>query len=63
MERGRVEISASDLGFIAAHYDKPITYFYPKEDFDNDPKEEDLSDLEKELINNFRYIPYEGQKS
>ena len=29
MERGREEINASDLGFIAAHYDKPISFFYP----------------------------------
>ena len=29
IERGRVEISAVDLGWIAAHYDKPISFFFP----------------------------------
>ncbi len=28
IERGRVEISAADLGWIAAHYDKPISFFF-----------------------------------
>ena len=27
LERGRVSVNASDLGFIAAYYDKPISYF------------------------------------
>ncbi len=62
MEKGKVEVNAWTIVYLADALNKPITYFYPKGDLDNDPKEEDLSDLEKELINNFRYIPYEGQK-
>jgi transcriptional regulator with XRE-family HTH domain len=27
LERGRVSVNASDLGFIAAHYEKPISFF------------------------------------
>ena len=62
MEKGKVEVNAWTIVYLADALNKPITYFYPKGDLDNDPKEEDLSDLEKELINNFRNIPYEGQK-
>jgi transcriptional regulator with XRE-family HTH domain len=29
LERGRVQVSAADLSFIAAAVDKPITYFFP----------------------------------
>ena len=29
IERGRVQVSASDLAFIAAELEKPISYFYP----------------------------------
>lgn len=28
IERRRVEISATELGWISAHYEKPISYFY-----------------------------------
>lgn len=60
MEKGKVEVNAWTIVYLAAVLNKPITYFYPKEDLINDPKESDLNDLEKEIINNFRYLPYEG---
>lgn len=54
IERGRVIIGASELGFIAAHYDKPISYFYP-------PRvkivKDDLSALEEELLFLFIQLP------
>lgn len=62
MEKGKVEVNAWTIVYLADALKKPITYFYPKVDLDNDPKESELDDLEKELINNFRYIPYEGQR-
>ena len=62
MDKGKVKVNAWTIVYLADVLNKPITYFYPKENFDNDPKEEDLTDFEKELINNFHYIPYEGQK-
>ena len=47
IERGRVIISASELGFIAAHYEKPISFFYP-------PgvaiSKSELSSLDEELL-------------
>ena len=55
IERGRVEISAADLGWIAAHYDKPVSYFYP-------PRvridKEDLSPLDEELLFLFNQLPH-----
>jgi len=46
LERGRVSVNASDLGFIAAYYEKPISYFFPSDlKIDN----EDLSPLGQEL--------------
>jgi hypothetical protein len=62
MEKGKVEINAWTIVYLADTLNKPITYFYPKENLDNDPREEELTDLEKELINNFRSVPYEGQR-
>lgn len=54
MERGRVEINAADLGFIAAHYDKPISYFYPpRVVIDKD----ELSALDEELLFLFFQLP------
>lgn len=54
LERGRVSVNASDLGFIAAYYDKPISYFYP-------PRlkisKEDLSSLDEELLMIFWQLP------
>jgi len=54
IERGRVIISASELGFIAAHYDKPISYFYPSRVKIVDG---DLSVLEEELLFLFIQLP------
>lgn len=58
LERGRVEINASDLGFIAAHYDKPISYFYPPRVVIN---KDELSALDEELLFLFFQLP-ETQK-
>lgn len=54
MERGRVVIGASDLGFIAAHYNKPISYFYPPRVKIN---KSELSPLEEELLFLFIQLP------
>lgn len=54
MERGRVEINASDLGFIAAHYDKPISFFYPPRVVIN---KDELSTLDEELLFLFLQLP------
>jgi len=54
MERGRVAINASDLGFIAAHYDKPISYFFPPRVI---IKKEELSQLDEELLFLFFQLP------
>ena len=56
METGKVEINAWAIPYLSFALNKPITYFYPKWDLDFDPKEGELSDLEKELIVNFRYF-------
>ena len=58
IERGRVIIGASDLGFIAAHYDKPISYFYPDRVTIN---KSELSKLDEELLFLFNQLP-ETQK-
>lgn len=54
MERGRVEINASDLGFIAAHYDKPISFFYPPRVVIN---QDELTTLDEELLFLFIQLP------
>ena len=54
IERGRVEIGASELGWIAAYYDKPISYFYPPRV--NISKLE-LSSLDEELLSLFYQLP------
>lgn len=54
IERGRVIISASELGFIAAHYEKPISYFYPPRVTIN---KSELSQLEEELLFLFIQLP------
>jgi transcriptional regulator with XRE-family HTH domain len=54
IERGRVEISASDLGFIAAHYEKPISYFFPPRVVVN---KDELSKLDEELLFLFFQLP------
>ena len=54
LERGRVSVNASDLGFIAAYYDKTISYFYPPRlKIDKD----DLSSLDEELLMIFWQLP------
>jgi transcriptional regulator with XRE-family HTH domain len=54
LERGRVAVNASDLALIAAHYEKPISFFYP-------PRvtisKDDLSPLDEELISLFHQLP------
>jgi transcriptional regulator with XRE-family HTH domain len=54
IERGRVEISAADLDLIAAHYEKPISYFYPPR-VKIEPSE--LSPLDEELLFVFIQLP------
>lgn len=54
IERGRVEISASDLGFISSHYEKPVSFFYPpRVSIDKD----ELSSLDEELLFLFLQLP------
>jgi len=54
MERGRVEISASDLSWIAAHFEKPISYFYPPRVTIN---KSELTPLDEELLFLFIQLP------
>jgi len=54
LERGRVSVNSSDLGFIAAYYEKPINYFFPPELKINS---NDLSTLDQELIKIFWQLP------
>ncbi|MBN1182208.1 MAG: helix-turn-helix transcriptional regulator [Bacteroidales bacterium] len=54
METGKVEINAWTIPYLAIALKKPITYFYPKWDKGFDPREGELSDLEKELILHIR---------
>jgi transcriptional regulator with XRE-family HTH domain len=53
LERGRVNVNAADLAIIAAHYGKPISYFFPVRVTVNP----ELSKLEEELITYFRDLP------
>ena len=53
IERGRVEIGATDLTYIAHHYRKPISYFYPP----IVSVQGKLSAIEEELIIRFAGIP------
>ena len=62
MESGKVEINAWTIVYLSDALKKPITYFYPEWDTEYDPKEDELSDLEKELILNFRYLESDGLK-
>ncbi len=62
METGKVEINAWTLMYLSGALKKPISYFYPKEHLGYDPKENELSDLEKELIINFRYFESDGMR-
>jgi len=54
IERGRVQVSASDLSLIADRLEKPISYFYPAPVRGADPS--DLSPDEQELIHFYRQI-------
>ena len=54
MERGRVIIGASDLCFIASHYEKPISYFFPQRVIVN---KSELSPLDEELLFLFFQLP------
>lgn len=54
MERGRVSVSAADLAYIAAFYEKPIGFFYPPSITVN---KDQLSQLEEELIFLFSQLP------
>lgn len=47
MERGRIAINASDLANIAAHYGKPISYFFPSR---LTVSKESLSNLDQEIL-------------
>ena len=54
IERGRVEIGASDLGWIAAHFEKPISYFYPPRVV---VSKDELTSLDEELLFLFFQLP------
>jgi transcriptional regulator with XRE-family HTH domain len=54
LERGRVQVNAADLAFIANALDKPISYFYPPPI--RGAEEEGLSADEQQLIHWFRRI-------
>lgn len=54
IERGRVIIGASDLGFIAAYYDKPVSYFYPPR---VTYQQGELTPLQEELLSMFDMLP------
>lgn len=58
MENGKVEISALTVSYLARALDKPISYFYP-ENLKRHIDQENLTNLEEELIINFRKIWYE----
>jgi transcriptional regulator with XRE-family HTH domain len=58
IERGRVAISAVDLGFIAAYYNKPISFFYPSRVTIN---KDELSKLAEELLFDFEQLPEQQQ--
>jgi transcriptional regulator with XRE-family HTH domain len=62
MESGKVEINAWTLIYLSGALKKPISYFYPKEHLEYDPKETELTDLEKELIIHFRYFESDGMR-
>ncbi len=53
LERGRVDVSASDLAIIAAHYGKPISYFFPPAV----SVQGELSALEQEILTNLAALP------
>ncbi len=54
IERGRVSVGAADLALIAAHFEKPISFFYPPKISVN---KDELSTLNEELITIFNQLP------
>jgi transcriptional regulator with XRE-family HTH domain len=58
MERGRVSVSAADLNLIAAHFRKPISFFYPPRVTIN---RDELSSLDEELVSLFHQLPESQQ--
>jgi transcriptional regulator with XRE-family HTH domain len=58
IENGRSEVGTITLARIAAHTEKPLTYFFPKH-AKREIKEEALSTEEQMLLNEFRNIPDE----
>jgi len=53
MENGKVEVSSGTLALLSGALDKPITYFYPAFLY-KEPKPEDFSPLEQELLSVFK---------
>jgi transcriptional regulator with XRE-family HTH domain len=58
MERGRIEISAADLVFIAVYFEKPISYFFPPQ---VSIKKSDFSKLAEETLFLFEQLPEQQQ--
>ncbi len=55
IENGKVEINSTTLVLLAAALQKPITYFFPSNLYNN-LKQEDLTPLEQELIRLYRNV-------
>jgi len=66
LERGRVSVNASDLAFIAAHYDKPIGFFFPPrvkvEKNDLDVLDQELMMIFCQLLETQKQIAFEYVK-
>lgn len=58
LERGRVAVNASDLVLIAAHYEKPISFFFPPR---VTVSKDELSPLDEELLTLFHQLPENQQ--
>jgi transcriptional regulator with XRE-family HTH domain len=58
IERGRVLVNAADLSLIAAHFDLPISFFYPPRVIIS---KDELSSLDEELISYFHQLPESQQ--
>ncbi len=54
LERGRVSVSAADLSLIAAHYSKPVSFFFPPLENIN---KDDLSTIEEEILILIHQLP------
>ena len=57
--KGRVAVSAADMALIAAHFGKPIAFFYPAR---ISVSKDDLSSLSQELILLFEGLPPTQQR-